>query len=103
MSKRPFSPNTKYQYDPSVEGYGNARQWKSAFNKRMGLDAAKEAVGSGSPYDILGVSRKATWDEIKSAYRKLVMKHHPDKGGQPATFRKIQGAYELLEDIFKNP
>jgi DnaJ-class molecular chaperone len=101
MSKRPFSPNTKYQYDPSVEGYGNARQWKSAFNKRMGLDAAKEAVGSGSPYDILGVSAKATWDEIKKVYRKLVMKHHPDKGGQPATFRKIQGAYEILEDRHK--
>jgi len=101
MSKRPFSPNTKYQYDPSVEGYGNPKQWKAAHEKRMGIDAAKEAVGSGSPYDILGVSAKATWDEIKKAYRKLVMHHHPDKGGQPATFRKIQGAYEILEDRHK--
>lgn len=98
MSKRPFSTESKYKYDPSVDGYGNPRQWKAAHEKRMGLDAAKEAVGSGSPYDILGVAKSASWEEIKKAHRKMAMKHHPDKGGNPADFRKIQAAYEILED-----
>jgi len=48
------------------------------------------------PYTILGISRGATEDEIKKAYRKLAMKNHPDKGGDPEQFKKIQGAYERI-------
>lgn len=99
-TKRPFDPGSKYKYDPAESGYGNPRQWRSAFRERMGLDAAKEAVGSNSPYAILGVTKNASWDEVKRAYRKLAMQHHPDKGGDPAMFRKVQGAYEVLEDIY---
>ena len=49
-------------------------------------------------YKILGVSRGATKDEIKKAYKDLARKHHPDKGGNPDTFKKIAGAYGVLED-----
>ena len=49
-------------------------------------------------YEILGVSKKATQDEIKIAYRKLAREHHPDKGGNKETFQKIQEAYEHLSD-----
>jgi hypothetical protein len=40
---------------------------------------------------------------IKSAYREQVKQHHPDIGGNPATFRKIQEAYEKLIDWARNP
>lgn len=49
-------------------------------------------------YDILGVEKTATPDEIKKAYRKLAAKHHPDRGGDTAKFQEIQAAYDTLSD-----
>lgn len=49
-------------------------------------------------YKVLGVSKGASQDEIKSAYRKLASKNHPDKGGDTAEFQKIQTAYDTLGD-----
>ena len=49
-------------------------------------------------YEILGVPKTATQDEIKQAYRKLAKVHHPDKGGDAETFKKIQTAHETLSD-----
>jgi len=53
------------------------------------------------PYEALGVPRGASDEEIKKAYRKLAMKHHPDKGGDPEQFKKVQGAYDILSDAEK--
>jgi len=50
-----------------------------------------------SVYDILGVRKGASASEIKKAYRKLVLIHHPDKGGNEEMFKKIQNAYDTLE------
>ena len=44
------------------------------------------------PYSTLGVNRNASKDEIKKAYKKLAMKHHPDKGGDEKTFKEITTA-----------
>ena len=50
-------------------------------------------------YDILGVARNATKDEIKKAYRKLAHKHHPDKTkGDDKKFKELNEAYEVLYD-----
>jgi len=50
-------------------------------------------------YEVLGVSKTASEDEIKRAYRKLAMEHHPDKhGGDDAKFKEIGEAYEVLKD-----
>jgi len=49
-------------------------------------------------YETLGVNHASTPNEVKKAYRKLASKHHPDKGGDPEQFKKIQEAYETLSD-----
>lgn len=54
-----------------------------------------------NPYDTLGVSKLATEEEIKRAYRKLASQHHPDKGGDTARFQEIQSAYDILTDPIK--
>ena len=49
-------------------------------------------------YQTLGVSPQADEKEIKKAYRKLAMKHHPDQGGDEQQFKQIQAAYSVLSD-----
>lgn len=47
-------------------------------------------------YEVLGITSTASDEEIKKAYRKLAMKHHPDRGGDEVQFKKIKEAYEAL-------
>ena len=49
-------------------------------------------------YDVLNVKRDAGRNEIKNAYRNLVRKHHPDKGGDPKYFKIITKAFNELYD-----
>lgn len=49
-------------------------------------------------YTILGLSRDSSQEEIKKAYRKLALQHHPDKGGDVAKFQEITTAYETLSN-----
>lgn len=49
-------------------------------------------------YDVIGVAPDATAEEIASAGREAAKKHHPDKGGDPATFHKVSQALTVLRD-----
>lgn len=53
-------------------------------------------------YDVLGVSKTASGDEIKKAYRKLAHQYHPDKGGgNEEKFKEVNEAYQVLSDESK--
>jgi DnaJ-class molecular chaperone len=51
-----------------------------------------------SYYDFLGVPNNATLKEIKSIYKMLALKYHPDRGGNHNKFIKLQKIYETLSD-----
>ncbi len=52
-------------------------------------------------YEILGVTKQASQDEIKKAFHKLAHKYHPDKGGDEKKFKEINEAYQVLSNAEK--
>lgn len=54
-----------------------------------------------NPYEVLGVARNASDEEIKNKYRTLARVHHPDKGGDKDLFIRIKDAYYVLIDPYK--
>jgi len=52
-------------------------------------------------YELLGVQKTASQDEIKKAFHKLAHKYHPDKGGDERKFKEINEAYQVLSDTTK--
>jgi len=62
---------------------------------------SRKDVDTTKFYKMLEVEKNANDSEIKKAYRKLAVKHHPDKGGDPEKFKEITRAYEVLSDSEK--
>lgn len=62
-------------------------------------------MNNTNPYDRLGVPRNASMEQVKAAYKKLAMIHHPDKGGNPETFKEINDAFGRIAhpEQYNNP
>lgn len=52
-------------------------------------------------YELLGLDKDASNDEIKKTFRRLAVKHHPDQGGDETKFKELNEAYEVLKDSSK--
>ena len=52
-------------------------------------------------YEVLGIGKSASADEIKKAFRRAAVEHHPDRGGDEAKFKEVNEAYEVLKDADK--
>lgn len=49
-------------------------------------------------YNTLGINKAASTEEIRKAYKKMSMKHHPDRGGDESKFKEVNQAYQTLSD-----
>ena len=101
---RPAKIRGKSQRAYYQEGEGRRRESYQENQKRAQTD---KRFSKSDPYEVLGVRRQASLDDIKSAYRKLAAKYHPDKvdhlGDEFRTlaeqkFKEIQEAYQELVD-----
>jgi len=101
---RPAKIRAKSQRVYYQEGEGRRRESYQENQKRAQTD---KRFSKSDPYEVLGVRRQASIDDIKSAYRKLAAKYHPDKvdhlGDEFRTlaeqkFKEIQEAYQELVD-----
>lgn len=104
---RPAKAREKYQREQYERTSYQEREGghKKADQESQGSAGRNNAFSSHDPYQILGVSKNASADEIKSAYRKLAGKYHPDKVNHlgdefrelaEERFKKIQEAYQKL-------
>jgi len=59
---------------------------------------SEKPVDNVGLYKILGVSKSATAKEIKTAFRKAALKHHPDRGGDAEKFKEVEKAKQILLD-----
>lgn len=99
-----LKPKRNIWADPSPYGTysgeaGSPDSWARSFEyatytREKALGILKTVIET--PYEILGVSKTASNDQIKSAFRKLVLIHHPDKGGSAEMFNKVMAAYSVL-------
>jgi hypothetical protein len=78
-------------------GVGSVEQ---AFRGYMALPGIGES-GASDWWKTLGVTINATPEQVKDAYFLLVKKHHPDRGGDPELFLRLQQAYEKFERQLK--
>ena len=63
-----------------------------------GRGGQREEADTSKFYDLLGCAKDSSDADIKKAFRKAAMQHHPDKGGDPEKFKEISKAYEVLSD-----
>ena len=96
MTKRNIWTDTTSRYGTYEGERGSPEQWRQGFSYVWNNVSTIKVLNGVSPRVILGVSESASPEEIKSAYRRLVKLHHPDKGGNQAMFEKVIVAYTVL-------
>lgn len=93
---------SRYDCDPDAHedefGEWTVNDRASGLNLHLLIKLVVLGETKSSDYDVLGLKSDASMDEVKQAFRKLAIKYHPDKGGDPEKFAKIHDAYERIID-----
>ena len=105
--------DTPYKQTPLPDYYTGDHYWKYFHKEESWYDDSNfysnpfedlsddeddfvKPMKRSSSYDILGIDEDSEDEDIKKAFRKKALIHHPDKGGDPEEFRKVREAYEIL-------
>lgn len=83
------------RYDES-QGRGSVDQWRKAFNTRMGYNEAQGIVKDQDPLAVLGLDSEPTEVELRALYGRLMLVHHPDRGGDAVKCKLIIAAYTIV-------
>lgn len=69
----------------------------------LGAKAAQlvQGRGAGGPawWEVLGVSPAASAEQVRAAYRRLALRHHPDRGGDEHVFKQVQAAFDQVRKL----
>lgn len=86
-----------------LERWGAKEMVNAAFKGFKALPAAGDTTSSAQKlwFDVLQVSPQADWDVIEAAYRRLLHKVHPDKGGSEAAFAEVQAAFKQAKEMVR--
>ncbi|KAH9153850.1 hypothetical protein AeRB84_003983 [Aphanomyces euteiches] len=90
-------PTILFHFKKDMFGGGFESFFGSGYDGH-GHGGPSKPVDNSAYYETLGVPKTASAADIKKAYRKLALKNHPDKGGDPELFKNITVAYEVLSD-----
>lgn len=63
-----------------------------------GFSSSAKSASTTRLYELLNVAKNSTEEEIKKAYKKAALEHHPDRGGDSDKFKEISNAYSILSD-----
>lgn len=77
-----------------LERWGAKSMVDAAFQGFLALPASSQAIQLAAWWEVLGVARDASKDDVRSAFKSLAMKHHPDQGGDAQRYMQIKSAYE---------
>ena len=107
-SNSKFNTNIKKEDEKEIYNTPKFNSFSSSYNKSNNTSTniryiRLSELDDNNPYNCLDISQLASQDEIRKAYKKLILINHPDKGGNAEKFNKIHEAYEMLSNpITKN-
>ena len=79
-----------------------AKKFAKGFFGFNDTEKPKEQLEPDYPYCVFGLKKSSSDEDMKSAYRKSVLKAHPDRGGSNELFRKVRGAWEYFTEYCKS-
>lgn len=98
-----FAEDLHKLFEEFGEEWANSKfgQWNSQEQKFSDFSNVVHEDMFAQSLKILELAKGSTWEEVKAAYKKLALIHHPDKGGDAEEFKKINAAYSYLDSYFE--